>query len=36
MGSLVWVECERRCGDRVTTDVRCFISSLSPKFGPLL
>ncbi|MCE2467261.1 MAG: ISAs1 family transposase [Caldilineaceae bacterium] len=29
--SLVWVECERRCGDRVTTDVRCFIASLPPK-----
>jgi len=28
---LVWVECERRCGDRVTTDIRCFIASLPPK-----
>ena len=28
--SLVWVECERRCGDRVATDTRCFISSLPP------
>ena len=24
------------CGDRVTTDTRCFISSLSPKAKPLL
>ena len=31
LASLVWVECERRIGDRVTTDVRCFISSLPPK-----
>ena len=31
LASLVWVECERRCGDRVTTDVRIFISSLPPK-----
>ncbi len=26
----------RRCGNRVTTDTRCFISSLPPKAGPLL
>ncbi len=31
LASLVWVECERRIGDRVTTDIRCFISSLPPK-----
>ena len=31
LASLVWVECERRCGDRVTTDVRIFISSLPPR-----
>ncbi len=31
LASLVWVECERRIGDRVTTDVRIFISSLPPK-----
>ena len=31
LASLVWVESERRCGDRVTTDVRIFISSLPPK-----
>ena len=29
--SLVWVESERRGGDRVTTDIRCFLSSLPPK-----
>ena len=29
--SLVGVECERHCGDRVATDVRIFISSLPPK-----
>ncbi len=34
--SLVWVEAERRCGDRVTTDRRCYISSLPPKARPLL
>ncbi|MXZ43330.1 MAG: ISAs1 family transposase, partial [Caldilineaceae bacterium SB0666_bin_21] len=34
--SLVWVECERRCGDRVATDTRCFISSLPPRAQPLL
>ena len=31
LASLVWVESERRCGDRVTTDIRIFISSLPPK-----
>ena len=36
LASLVWVECERRCGDRVTTDVRIFIASLPPKAEPLL
>jgi len=34
--SRVWVECERRCGDRVTTDVRIFIASLPPKAEPRL
>lgn len=34
--SRVWVECERRCGDRVATDTRCFISSLPPRAQPLL
>jgi len=29
----VWVESERRCGDRVATDVRIFLSSL-PSKGP--
>ena len=36
LASLVWVECERRCGDRVATDTRCFISSLPPRAQPLL
>ena len=36
LASLVWVECERRCGDRVATDTRCFISSLPPRARPLL
>jgi len=31
LASLVWVESERRCGDRVTTDIRIFLSSLPPK-----
>ena len=31
LASLVWVECERRCGDRVSTEVRGFLSSLPPK-----
>ena len=31
LASLVRVESERRCGDRVSTEVRIFISSLSPK-----
>ena len=31
LASLVWVECERHCGDRVTTNVHAFISSLPPK-----
>ena len=31
LASLVWVESERRCGDRVTTNGRIFISSLPPK-----
>ena len=31
LASLVWVESERRIGDRVTTDVCIFISSLPPK-----
>ena len=35
LASLVWVECERRCGDRVTTEIRCFIASLPPEAGPL-
>ena len=34
--SLVWVESERRCGDRVSTEVRCFISSLPPRAKPQL
>ncbi|MCY3658740.1 MAG: ISAs1 family transposase [Caldilineaceae bacterium] len=34
LASLVWVECERHCGDRVTTDSHCFISSLSPRPNP--
>ena len=34
LASLVWVESERRCGDRVATDVRIFISSLPPKARP--
>ena len=29
--SLVRVACERRIGDRITTDVRIFLSSLPPK-----
>jgi len=36
LASWVWVECERRCGDRVTTDVRIFIASLPPRARPLL
>ncbi len=32
----VWVEAERRCGDQVTTEVRCFISRLPPQAKPLL
>ena len=31
LASLVWVECERRIGNRVTTDVRIFMFSLPPK-----
>ena len=31
LASLVWVESERRCGDKVSTDVRIFISSLPPQ-----
>ena len=31
LASLAWVESERRCGDRVTIEVRCFISSLPPQ-----
>ena len=31
LASLVWVESERRCGDKVTTDVRCFIASRPPQ-----
>ena len=31
--SLVWVESERRCGGRVSTEVRCFIPILPPQ-GP--
>ena len=34
LASLVWVESERRCGDRVSTEVRGFISSLPPKAQP--
>ena len=34
LASRVWVECERRRGDRVATDVRCFISSLPPRPSP--
>ena len=34
--SLVRVECERRCGDRVATEVRGFLSSLPPKAQPQL
>ena len=30
LASLVWVESERRCGSRVTTDVRFFLASLPP------
>ena len=30
--SLVWVESERHCGDRVSTEVRCFIPAYPP--GP--
>ena len=33
LASLVWVECELRIGNRVTTDVRIFMSSLPPQ-GP--
>ncbi len=36
LASLVWVECERRCGDRVSTEVRGFISSLPPRARPQL
>ncbi len=31
LASLVWVESERRGGDRVTTDVRIFLASLPPR-----
>ena len=31
---LVWVECEHRCGDRVATDVRCFIPACLPRPVP--
>lgn len=31
LASLVWVESERRCGDKVSTEVRIFISSLPPQ-----
>ena len=31
LASLVWVESERRCGDRVTTDMHCFISNMPPQ-----
>ncbi len=31
LASLVWVESERRCGDKVSTDVRIFISRLPPQ-----
>ena len=33
---MVWVESERCCGDRVATEVRCFISSLPPRAKPQL
>ena len=36
LASLVWVECERRCGDRVTTNTRFFIFSLPPEAKLLL
>ena len=36
LASLVRVECERRCGARVTTDTRCFMASLLPRAKPLL
>ena len=36
LASLVWVESERRCGDRVPTDTRGFITSLPPKAKLLL
>ena len=31
LANLVWVESERHCGDRVTTDIRIFLSSLPPQ-----
>ena len=34
LANLVWVESECRCGDRITTDVRYFISSLPPRPSP--
>ena len=33
LASLVWVESERRCGDRVTTGVRIFIPACRPRPG---
>ena len=36
LASLVRVESERHCGDRVSTEVRGFISSLPPKAQPQL
>ena len=36
LASLVWVESERRCGDRITTDTRFFIASLPPEAKPPL
>ena len=36
LASRVWVEAERRCGDRVATDTRGFIASLPPRTKPLL
>ena len=36
LASLVRVESERRCGDRVSTEVRGFISSLPPRAKPQL
>ncbi len=31
LASLVRVESKRRCGNRITTNTRCFISGLPPK-----